>query len=298
MTLRELLSHLIIYKTDTTKNPDIQSVEVDSRSVRAGSLFVCLKGFTVDGHDFAGQAAQQGAAAIMTDHELGLSTCPTIIVPDTQKAAAVLADVFYKSPTKKMNLVGVTGTNGKTTVTYLLDHIFQASERKSGRIGTLGMSIDSVPMKATSDTPTTPEVVTLQKVFANMQSAQVNDVVMEVSSHALALGRVHGCDFNIAVFTNLTQDHLDFHPTMEAYFYAKSLLFSQLGNTYDDKQKAAVINRDDAYAERLYQATAVPVITYGIKDSADVMAESIHLDAKKTAFPLLRHLAAVKLQCG
>lgn len=287
MRLKTLLDHLLICQRGFLEDPEITSVETDSRQVTDGSLFICIKGFTVDGHDFADQAVENGAAAIVAEHAVDVPV-PVAVVPDAKRAAAVLADAFYDKPTTKFHLVGVTGTNGKTTTTHLIEKIFADDGQKTGLIGTIGMKIAGEPLDLQSSTPTTPETVTLQKGFEQMASTRVDTAVMEVSSHALDMGRVWGADFNVAVFTNLSQDHLEYHPTMEHYFQAKSLLFSQLGNTYDrGGVKVAVINADDERAEQLKRATAVQVLTYGVEKQADVRAEQVHLSEKGTRFSLV-----------
>ncbi|HET7522393.1 MAG TPA: UDP-N-acetylmuramoyl-L-alanyl-D-glutamate--2,6-diaminopimelate ligase [Bacillales bacterium] len=286
MQLKSLLDHLLICRGSFSDNPDITSVETDSRNVTDGSLFICIRGHTVDGHDFADEAVQSGAAAIVSEQPLKVPV-PTAVVPDSKRAVAVLADAFYGRPTKQLRLIGVTGTNGKTTTTHLIQAIFAGNGEKTGLIGTVGMKIAGESAGLRSATPTTPEAVVLQKAFAKMVKENVDMAVMEVSSHALDMGRVWGSDFDIAVFTNLSQDHLEYHPTMEHYFQAKSLLFSQLGNTYDrNGRKAAVINADDARAEDLKRVTAVQILTYGIKNHADVRAQQIELSEKGTRFLL------------
>ncbi|HEU5139822.1 MAG TPA: UDP-N-acetylmuramoyl-L-alanyl-D-glutamate--2,6-diaminopimelate ligase [Bacillales bacterium] len=296
MQLKTLLHSLIACEMDFQDNPVITSVETDSRNVRKGSLFVCISGARFDGHQFVDQVAESGAAAVVTDHPVQTSI-PVVVVSDTRRASAVLADAFYGQPTKQFHLVGVTGTNGKTTTTHLIEKIFADSGKKTGMIGTIGMTVSGQPLEMQSTTPTTPEAVTLQQGFSEMVSRKVDTAVMEVSSHALELGRVHGCDFNVAVFTNLSQDHLEFHSTMEDYFRAKSLLFSQLGNTYDrNKVNAAVINADDRRADDLIKVTAAQVVTYGIERKADIRAEEVELSEKGTRFSLVSPFGRTDIQ--
>src|SRR5690606_10751621 len=207
---------------------------------------------------------------------------PTIVVPDTSRALASLASMFYEFPTKKFPLIGITGTNGKTTITYLLETIFNHAKKKTGIIGTIQMKIgqESFPVKNT-----TPDSLSLQKTFKQMVNEQVDVAMMEVSSHALDLGRVYGCDFDIAIFTNLSQDHLDYHKDMDDYLRAKSLLFAQLGNAYDrGNRKFAIVNEDDTYSSVIKKSTAQHVITYGCRKPADVKATGIKLDIGKTSF--------------
>ncbi|MFD0049215.1 UDP-N-acetylmuramoyl-L-alanyl-D-glutamate--2,6-diaminopimelate ligase [Actinomycetes bacterium NPDC127524] len=283
MKLHKLLSYLHSLSVFEGDNPTITSIENDHRKVRKGSLFVCIKGYTVDGHDYAQSAVENGAAAILSEKPLPLDV-PVIAVRDTQRAMSVLADAFYEHPTQKIRLIGITGTNGKTTTSHLLEKIFHDDKQKTGLIGTMYTKVGS---KIYNTKNTTPDSVTLQQTFHEMAESSVDTAIMEVSSHALELGRVHGCDFDIAVFTNLTQDHLDFHGTMENYKHAKSLFFSQLGNAYlENRPKFAVINADDDAALDFIKATPAHVITYGIDQKADIMAKNISITSKGTSFTL------------
>ncbi|MFD1038080.1 UDP-N-acetylmuramoyl-L-alanyl-D-glutamate--2,6-diaminopimelate ligase [Virgibacillus byunsanensis] len=293
MELKKILSALSFYKaTATVENININNIEVDSRHVKADNLFVCIKGFTVDGHDFVQMAIDNGAVAIIAEKEVA-SSVPTIIVPDTSRAIAMIAAAFYDFPTKKLPLIGVTGTNGKTTVTYLLESIFNQYNKKTGVIGTIQMKIGQQAYPVSN---TTPDALFLQKTFQQMLDEGVSTGIMEVSSHALDLGRVYGCDFDIAVFTNLSQDHLDYHKDMADYVRAKSLLFAQLGNTYTtDKKKYAIINIDDPEHDLLKRSTAQHVLTYGCENQAQVMAENIELDASSTNFLLTTPVGSIKI---
>lgn len=281
--LENLLEHLYVKKWLVKGNPTIHSIEMDSRQIKKGSLFICMKGFTVDGHDFAQEAVNKGAAALIVERPVNLDV-PTIQVKDSQRAMAILADAFYDSPTEKLHLIGITGTNGKTTTTYLLDKIFEDAGKKTGRIGTINTKINGIEYETIN---TTPESLSLQKWFHEMVSGGTDVAVMEVSSHALHLGRVRGCDFHVAVFTNLSQDHLDYHETMEAYKQAKGILFSQLGNAYSRKRKKyAILNSDDEASAYYSAITAAEVVTYGIKNQADISAENIRISSSGTKFSL------------
>ncbi|WP_050614688.1 UDP-N-acetylmuramoyl-L-alanyl-D-glutamate--2,6-diaminopimelate ligase [Bacillus testis] len=283
MKLHTLLSSLSAYTGDISQNPIITSIENDNRLVKTGSLFVCVKGYTVDGHDFAASAVANGAAAVVAEKPLDLQV-PVIIVRDTSRAMAILADRFYQHPTQKLKLIGITGTNGKTTTSHLIEKLLQDDHKKTGLIGTMYTKIADQVLETKN---TTPDSVTLQKTFNAMVENKVECAVMEVSSHALELGRVHGCDYDIAVFTNLTQDHLDFHKTMENYKHAKTLLFSQLGNAYSDsRKKYAVINGDDPASPDFIHSTAAHVVTYGIDQDADVRAKDIAITSSGTRFIL------------
>ncbi|MGM8214379.1 UDP-N-acetylmuramoyl-L-alanyl-D-glutamate--2,6-diaminopimelate ligase [Bacillaceae bacterium W0354] len=280
MRLYELLKPLKIYKSnEILSDISVTSIEMDSRQVAEGSLFVCIKGTIVDGHDFVQDAEKNGACAILAEKEVN-SSLPVILVPSTVKALAIICDQFYGHPSHKLNVIGVTGTNGKTTLTYLLDDIFTAHGHKTGIIGTIDMKIGDkhYPVKNT-----TPDALFLQKSFKKMVDEEIDTVIMEVSSHALHMGRVYGVDFDTAVFTNLTQDHLDYHLNMNDYAYAKSLLFSQLGNEFT-KDKTAIINIDDRYSSVMQVATSKPVIPYGFSDDAYVRATNMKLETSSSSF--------------
>ncbi|QIZ07357.1 UDP-N-acetylmuramoyl-L-alanyl-D-glutamate--2,6-diaminopimelate ligase [Priestia megaterium] len=283
MKLQKLLKNLHLLVPFKGEDLEITSIENDNRKVQKGSLFICIKGYTVDGHDFAESAVKNGAAAILAERPLSLDV-PVILVKDTTRAMAVLADTLYGQPTKKLHLIGITGTNGKTTTSHLIEKIMVDAGQKTGLIGTMYTKIAEKTIETKN---TTPESLTLQKTFQQMVEAGVNTAVMEVSSHALDLGRVHGCDYDVAVFTNLTQDHLDYHKTMDEYKRAKSLLFAQLGNTFDHhKPKFAVLNADDPASDMYSRSTAAHVITYGIDNKADIQAKNIQMTSSGTHFNL------------
>lgn len=287
MELKTLLSCLSHYKQLLSGNPQISSIEMDSRQVQTGSLFVCINGFTVDGHDFVEQAIQCGASAILAERELINidPKVPYIVVGDTKRALAQLADYFYNQPTRKLRLIGVTGTNGKTTTTHIIDEIFKANGELTGLIGTMYIKIGNQTIDVKN---TTPESLVLQKTFGEMVEHKVTTATMEVSSHALDMGRVRGCDYDIAVFTNLTQDHLDYHKTMEEYARAKGILFAQLGSSINyEKPKFAILNNDDSVSELYKKLTAgAQILTYGIDSESDVRATNISMSGQGTTFTL------------
>lgn len=281
MNLKQLVSRLpfAIYEADL--NFEIHDIQIDSRLIQKNELFICIEGYTVDGHDFVEEAVKRGANAIIAEKEIKASV-PVIKVNSTSHALAVLSSEFYGEPTKHLDLIGVTGTNGKTTITYILEEIFRTNEKKTGVIGTIQMKIND---KVYPINNTTPDALTLQRSYQEMINQEVDTAIMEVSSHALELGRVHGCDFDVAIFTNLSQDHLDFHETMEDYLHSKSLLFSQLGNSYDQQNhKYAILNKDDESYKKLKNSTAQTVVTYSCSNKADVFAKNIQLEMKRTKF--------------
>jgi len=284
MKLTQLLSIIPFYETKSSiEMVNITDIEKDSRKVKQGNLFVCIEGFTVDGHEYVHEAEQKGAAAILAEREVDAHV-PVIIVPNTSHVLAMLAVNFYGNPTKELGLTGVTGTNGKTTVTYLLEAIFQLNKENTGIIGTIQMKIGDKEFPINN---TTPDALSLQRAFRRMADEGIEKGIMEVSSHALDLGRVYGCDFDIAVFTNLSPEHLDYHKDLDDYLRAKSLLFAQLGNSYEkDHPKFAVINTDDEASDLLKKSTAQSIITYGINKDAQVMAKDITVDVEGTSFTL------------
>ncbi|MGN7454995.1 UDP-N-acetylmuramoyl-L-alanyl-D-glutamate--2,6-diaminopimelate ligase [Paenibacillus pasadenensis] len=281
MRLEQLASQLKTARLAGDGATEITGVERDSRAVKPGDLFLCLPGHTVDGHDFAPQAVSAGAAALVVERPLPLAV-PQLIVRSSRHAMAVLADAFYGHPSRDLRVIGVTGTNGKTTTTYLIERILADAGRAPGVIGTIEMRYGgrSFPMSGT-----TPEALDLHRDLAAMREAGTTHVAMEVSSHALEQGRVKGVEYRTAVFTNLTQDHLDYHGTMDVYREAKGLLFARLGNGYGDGEtRYAVLNADDPAAERFRQLTAAEVVTYGVDAEADVRASNIRIDAGGTSF--------------
>lgn len=253
-------------------NTDIEvaAIAYDSRKVSKDSLFVCIPGLKSDGHDFAEQAVKQGAVALVVERFLALPVTQ-IKVADSRQALGLMAAAFYGWPTQKLRMCGVTGTNGKTTVTHLIEQIFAKSGQGVGLIGTLGARIGE---KKFPGSRTTPEASDVQELLGTMVDNGAKYAVMEVSSHALDLHRVNGCEYDIAVFTNLTQDHLDYHKTMEEYLAAKSKLFSGLGSG-SKSNKLAVINADDSAAAKLLAKTPVRAVTYSIKEKADYQAINI-----------------------
>ncbi|MFQ5656695.1 MAG: UDP-N-acetylmuramoyl-L-alanyl-D-glutamate--2,6-diaminopimelate ligase [Candidatus Methylomirabilales bacterium] len=249
---------------------EIIAVEYDSRRVGPRSLFVCINGRRHDGHRFIPEAVRRGAVAFLVERDTrsaeGASVGGTIVqVEESRRALSHVAARFYDSPSRELSLTGITGTNGKTTVSYLSEAALQAGGHRVGVVGTVEYRCGEIRREAER---TTPEGSDLQALLRWMRAQGADAAVMEVSSHSLALHRVHGCAFDVAVFTNLTQDHLDFHGTMEAYVEAKSRLFTMLG----EKGGTAVINVDDPLGKRLRETTEGSVVTYGLTAEADVTA--------------------------
>ena len=236
MTLRELFGDVV---------PDVPPVQItalayDNRQVRPGTVFFCVRGFTRDGHDFAADAVERGAAALIVDHPLGLGV-PEIVVGDVRAAMAPAAARLHGDPTASLRTIGITGTNGKTTTAYLVRALLEAAGHPTGMLGTVTSIIGGEEHEVAR---TTPEAIDLQATFAAMRAAGDTHCVMEVSSHALALGRADAIHWAGAIFTNLTQDHLDFHPTMEDFSRPS-------GCSSRRRRCVAVINVDDEYGARL-----------------------------------------------
>lgn len=288
-SLKELLVAVPEARVLGDENIEVSTLAYDSRQVAPGTGFVAVRGQAHDGHEFIPQALERGATAIVADNEAALSSLPPaatgVLVPDTRLALANLACEFYGHPSREMTLVGVTGTNGKTTTAHLIAELLrQAGYKSVGIIGTLGASTE----RATLDTGrTTPESLDLQRLLADFLDGGSEAVVMEVSSHALAMQRVAGCAFDAGVFTNLTQDHLDFHKDMEDYFAAKAKLFDEVAR-YSEQFKSfgAVLNVDDHYGRRLRDEVSADslYITYGIENEAHVAAEAVHLTPSGMSF--------------
>lgn len=232
---------------------------MDSRKVIPGDIYICIPGFHADGHDFAEAAVKAGAAALAVERYLPLDV-PQIKVRNIRQTAGKIAAAVFGYPSQKLELIGVTGTNGKTTVTHLIESIAQENGKKTGLIGTLGSRIGN---RGIPGQHTTPESAEIQDLLNQMVEEGVNTAVMEVSSHALDLGRIVGCRFDTAIFTNLTQDHLDYHQSMEEYLAAKGLLFAQMSG--EKPGQKAILNADDQASEYLMTKTSCRVVTYGIE---------------------------------
>ena len=236
-TLLKLLNATEVIESTADPQTRVESLCYDSRQANPGALFFALRGARLDGAQFAAQAAEKGAVAIVSDVALPACAAPLIRVPDGRTAMADIAAAFYRHPASKLKVMGVTGTNGKTTTAFLVKHLLDADQRRCGLIGTVKYSIGELEVDAPR---TTPESLDLQELLARMVDAGNKAVAMEVSSHALVQHRARGVEFDTAVFTNLTQDHLDYHKTMEDYFEAKTALFEGLAG--QRKKARAIIN--------------------------------------------------------
>lgn len=257
---------------------EITGIAYDSRRVLPGNVFVCIKGYETDGHKYAHAAVKNGAALIVAEDKLDVDV-PVIYVDNSRREIARISCTFYDNPSKKFKLIGVTGTNGKTTITYLIKSILEAAGKIVGVIGTNQNIIGDKVLVTQSTTPTTPNALELQQLFAEMADSGAEYVVMEVSSHALALDRVYGCHFDCGIFTNLTQDHLDFHKTLENYRDAKAKLF-----TLCDK---GVVNYDDAAGKYIAeQGECEDILKIGLGEGCVLTAKNIEISARGTDFEL------------
>ena len=285
MKLKELLRGVPVLSATADMELEIPGVSYDSRTIRPGELFVAMTGFAADGHAFIGKAAEAGAAAVLCEqiprggiHEeagkIPPGGIPYVQVENSRRCLALVGANFFGHPADSMTMVGVTGTNGKTTTTYLLKAILE--QELGAKVGLIGTNQDLIGDEVVPTERTTPESLELQELFARMRDAGCTHVVMEVSSHALVLDRVYGVRYAVGIFTNLTQDHLDFHKTMEAYCDAKALLFQNC--------TVGVFNADDPWVGRLLEGTACRKLFYAEREAADLRAEDIRLAADHVAF--------------
>jgi UDP-N-acetylmuramoyl-L-alanyl-D-glutamate--2,6-diaminopimelate ligase len=252
----------------------IDDVAYDSRAVTPGTLFFCVPGEHVDGHDFAARAIASGAVALVVERLLDVEV-PQVIVPSVRAVMGPLASIFFDDPSRALTLIGVTGTNGKTTTTFMFEAVLRALGITPGVIGTVETHVGDNVLPVTH---TTPEAIDLQRLLATMRDAGVGGVAMEASSEGLAFERVEGAHFACAIFTNLSQDHLNTHGTMDAYFAAKELLFRP------EMSERAVVNVDDEYGRGLAARTDLPLVTFGIDHEADVRGHSLELARTGSSF--------------
>lgn len=263
----------------------VTGVTHSSSEVRPGSIFVAIQGARVDGHDFIKQALAQGAAAVVITRHVELpEQVARALVEDSRHVLSIIAEAFYGYPSRSLRMVGITGTNGKTTTAFLIRAILREQGLQTGMIGTVQIELgeEILPVKFT-----TPEAHDLQALLKRMKDGGISHVVMEVSSHSLAQHRVDNVEYDTAVFTNLTQDHLDLHGTMDDYFAAKALLFTRLKASTSKRGKTAVINIDDPWGQKLASITQVGVLSYAIDCLADITAQNIKSTSLGSSFTLV-----------
>ncbi len=282
MKLRKLLKSMDVLELTGPDNVKVKGMAYDSRQVKEGWLFVAVSGHQIDGSEFITQAVSNGAVAVVSESSLNMgSGVAHIQVSCARKAMAEIAHVLHGKSSKRLSVVGVTGTNGKTTTTYMIRDLLRDAGRRPGLLGTVAYEVGERVIPASRTTPEAPEI---HSMFEQMSEAGCDSVVMEVSSHALELQRVHTIDYDVAVFTNLTQDHLDYHKDMETYFDVKARLFEQLKKT----DRSAVINIDDPWGRKLIgdKETKAEIITYGFNEQAIVRAYAATIDAAGTHFKI------------
>jgi UDP-N-acetylmuramoyl-L-alanyl-D-glutamate--2,6-diaminopimelate ligase len=274
MQIQQLLQDIDKYVIHGNKQPVVAGLSYDSRSVKKGDMFFCIKGYTSDGHLFAEKAVKKGASVVVTEHWLPISDEVTqIVVKDTRLAMAIISANYYGNPSRGMKMLGITGTNGKTTTTYMIKGIGEAAGKKVGLIGTIKNMIGDEELPAER---TTPESMDLQALLARMRKEGVDWVVMEVSSHALELKRVAAITFDVGVFTNMTQDHLDFHQTFEQYREAKRKLF--------DRSRIACVNTDDDAAAYMLDGFEGKAYTFGLRHEQHFCARDIDITPHGVSF--------------
>lgn len=285
MQLKTLAAAIPTKEINGPLEREIEGIYYDSRRVQKNGLYVAVRGAKVDGHQFIDQAIERGATALVVERPETHARATTLVVADSRAALADLAFTFYKKPALSLKMAGITGTNGKTTTTFLLKHICDSAGLRSGLIGTVRYQIGERILPATR---TTPESADLQELLAQMVGAGCKAAIMEVSSHAITQERIRGLEWDVAIFTNLTQDHLDFHRTMAEYFDAKASLFTDLTNQPNKKQATSVINLDDRHGEQLVKrlGESTPIITYGLSQRADFRASNYRAEFSGTSFQL------------
>ncbi|MGM0502606.1 MAG: UDP-N-acetylmuramoyl-L-alanyl-D-glutamate--2,6-diaminopimelate ligase, partial [Bacillota bacterium] len=275
--LQKLIAELDINYLTGDETTDIKGIAYDSREVKAGDLFVAITGFETDGHKYIADAISNGATAVLVEQEVSDLKVPTVGVKDSRSALAKISAKFYDYPAQELTVIGVTGTNGKTTTTYLIEGVLSNLGLNTGLIGTIKNKVGD---KEESSSRTTPESLDIQRMLAEMLEDGVTHVVMEVSSHALALDRVLEVDFDRKIFTNLSRDHLDFHHTFEEYLAAKLKLFTS-------NNQPSIINLDDERAGKISSAVEGEVLTYGIEETADFRGENIEITSTGVHYDLI-----------
>ncbi len=272
MKLSKLLEGIEIRKVTGGTLKEIEGIAYHSKQVRKGFLFAAIRGMEADGHRFIEEALEKGAEAVLLEEERDVPNRTMILVPNSRRALAKISSNFYGDPSSQVKLIGITGTNGKTTTTYLLESIFKKAGCHPGVLGTISYRFGE---KLTPAPNTTPESLDLQRILWEMVGKGTSHVIMEVSSHGLDLDRVFGCEFDCAVFTNLTSEHLDYHKTLEHYFESKRRLFSDYLMKGHKPGRFAVTNGDDPRGEEMMEGIHLPVIRYGMSPSCNVTADQV-----------------------
>src|SRR5438477_3899631 len=285
MQLKTLIDGIPVRQVIGTLDRPVESIAYDSRRAQRNSLFVALRGGKSDGHQFIAQAVEKGASVIVAEREQKYPRATCLVVENSRTALADLSRLFYGRPGDRLKLAAVTGTNGKTTTTFLIKHICEKASLRCGLIGTVRYEIGERVLPAIR---TTPESLDLQELLAQIVNAGCRAAAMEVSSHALAQDRTRGHGWNVAIYTHLTHVHLDFHGTMESYFESKAKLFTQLGQQENKRKPAAVVNIDDRYGQQLLDKIdkSVAIITYGMGARADFRVSNYRVEFGGTSYQL------------
>ncbi|MDR3253357.1 MAG: UDP-N-acetylmuramyl-tripeptide synthetase, partial [Endomicrobium sp.] len=277
-------------------NTEVAGMSYDSRNICKDYVFFALPGHNTDGRIYIDEAISKGASVIITNSQCSTNAKVQIIVKNIFHFMSLMGNKFYNYPDRELHLIGITGTNGKTTITYMIESIFANSGIECGVIGTVNYRYKDKIIEAAN---TTPQSLDIFRIMREMADSGVKHLLMEVSSHALSLGRVYGIDFDIAVFTNLTQDHLDFHKNMDNYFKAKSILFKELGTGTKKNKKYAIINADDSYGKKLLKTininADIKFYSSQMANTADFKAENIKITNKVSAFDLIFGSERIKI---
>ncbi len=291
MKLSYLLQNVDVKNIDEIEDIDITNIESDSRKVKENTLFICIKGEKADGHEYIEEAIEKGAIVVVINEdyvkEVKKLKIPYVVVTDNEKAMAQIACNYFDNPSKKFKLVGITGTKGKTTTTYMIKNILEKAGKKVGLVGTIANMIGD---KKYDTQNTTPGAIELQALFYKMAQENVDVAVMEVSSHALAMDRVYGCDFNIGVFTNLSQEHMDYHKTFDNYVEAKAKLFKMA--------KQGFVNCDDVYSLRVEKMAECPITTFGLDNGPKIFAKDLIITNSYVEFKLMVNNRPERVRVG
>jgi len=286
MKLNEIL-HNIDFKGNPD-NRDITNITYDSRKVKDGSLFIAISGENQDGHDYILEAIDKGASAIIANGRAPISDIvPILQVTNPRKTMSKVASNFYNNPSKNLNIIGITGTNGKTTTTQIVDYIIKSDNRTSSSLGTLGFN---TPSGMISKGFKTPESIKLKQILKTIKKGGIEYVPMEISSHAIELYRTNDVDINIAIFTNMGHDHLDFHKSIDNYFNAKLKLFTKL-----NKNSLAILNYDDPYTEKIIKKINCNYLTFGFSNNADLSIKEYNLKINQSSAVLSYNNKLIKV---
>lgn len=276
MKLKELLKNIEIEFCNIEEDKEIEHISISSKDIKDNTIYICLKGVNTDGHKYIDEVMECGCVAVVSEKQLS-SNIPHIVVKDTRKVFSLISSNFYSNPNKYLKIIGITGTNGKTTTSYLIKSILENNGKKVGVIGTLGYEIGNEHYDLEL---TTPDPLELNRIFYEMKNSNCEYCIMEVSAHAIALSKIYGLVFEVGVFTNLSQDHLDFFKTMEEYGNTKKSFFSK------ECCKCAVVNTDDELGRKIFIEQKIPTVCYALNNPSDVFAVNLNQKLSGTTFSL------------